>query len=173
MRREGSSRRRRRSTWTEQRWEGRQEWVRGGPASSVRSNSFRSEVQGGESEAEEERFNEREEEEEGFFSNEDDEDRSGDSASDSDDSDSEEDDEDELIDIPKPGHSFATLRNRTSRASLLSLPSPTISRDNALKASRNYGSMRSLCEFVCCLCESSQQNFAKLIPIFIGKTAGI
>ncbi|GAA5957181.1 hypothetical protein JCM3765_005431 [Sporobolomyces pararoseus] len=145
MRRQ-SSRRRRRSTWTEQRWEGRQEWVRGGPASSVRSNSFRSEVQGGETEQieeqeEEEGFDERnEQEEEGFFSNE--EERSEDSFSDS--TDSEEDDEDELIDIPKPGHSLATLRNRTSRASLLSLPSPTVSRDNALKASRNYGSMRSL-----------------------------
>jgi len=68
---------------------------------------------------------------------------SGSDGTDSDDD--EEDDEDDLIDIPKPGHSFATLRNRTSRASLLSLPSPTVSRDNALKASRNYGSMRSLC----------------------------
>ncbi|GAA5914464.1 uncharacterized protein JCM6883_004806 [Sporobolomyces salmoneus] len=128
--------RRRRSTWGEERWDGRQEVVRAG--GSVRSNSFRNDDDEVE-EVEDERFEEEAqgEEEEGFDSDN----LSANSTTDSEEDD-EDDDEDDLIDIPKPGHS--TLRSRTSRASLLSLPTEPISRGNALRASRNYGSMRSL-----------------------------
>ena len=151
-------RRARRSTWSEQTWHGRQERVRAN--SSVRSTTSTLE-DGGRDRAdatETDRLLEFDPDERstrsGSFgaSEDDDGDEDGDEdeevsdSEDGSDDDSEDDDEDDLIDIPKPGH--ATLRSRTSRASLLSLPSTSITRDNSLRASRNYGSMRSLCELL-------------------------
>lgn len=145
----------RRNTWTEETWEGRQEWV-----SSRRSV--------GSDEEEEERLGRDgdrgfEEEEEGRPGQEGqgetesnnsslEEDSISDLSSSTSSSDEEEEDEHELIDIPKPGHTLHgtnMLRNRSSRTSLLSLPlsePSTSGRGNVLKASRGYGSMRSLCK---------------------------
>ncbi|GAA6005780.1 hypothetical protein JCM11491_004007 [Sporobolomyces phaffii] len=147
-----SSRRRRRSTWNEHRWEGRQESVSATTRPGVRSNSLSQEGRGERDEGHRSPGNNEDEAEEGFLSGgDDDEDDDEDAQSagsdsfDLDSSEEESDDDDDLIDIPKPGHSNATLRNRASRASLLSLPAQPVSRENALQASRNYGSMRSLC----------------------------
>lgn len=86
---------------------------------------------------------------------------------------SSEDDEDDLVDIPRPG----TLRHRPSRASLLgsarSPPSPTTGGVDGnrpgLRASRGFGSMRSLGSFLpLCLAffrHSSTDHFTRAAGI--------
>ncbi|GAA5935630.1 uncharacterized protein JCM15063_001759 [Sporobolomyces koalae] len=149
--RRGSSRRRRsrRSTWGEQTWQGRQELVCSNRDSSSgraregenANNDLREEEDPAEAAAYHARARDStraELQDEG----EDDEDVNSDEMTESEStSSSSEEDEDDLIDIPKPGHSHQSLRNRASRASLLSLPLPsdTNVRSDALKASRGYG----------------------------------
>ncbi|GAA5873164.1 hypothetical protein JCM16303_006958 [Sporobolomyces ruberrimus] len=148
----------RRNTWTEETWEGRQEWV-----SSRRSVGSNDEEDDGEQlgrdgdrgfeEEEEGRPGQKGEgETESILSSLEEGSISDLSSSTSSSDEEEEEDENELIDIPKPGHTLHgtnMLRNRSSRTSLLSLPlsePSTSGRGNALKASRGYGSMRSLCK---------------------------
>lgn len=133
---------RRRSTWGEEHWNGREDVVSGARISASFTRSLpegEDDVDGtqglgsidgnGQDLERDEEEDYEEEDESGFVI----------SGSSEDESDSE--DENEIIDIPRPGQ---VLRNRSSRASLLSLPTTT-ARGNSLKASRDYGSMRSLC----------------------------
>ena len=133
----------RRSTWGEEHWNGREDVVSG----ARRSASFTRSLSEGEDDVDGTQRQgsidgngqdlERDEEEEDF----EEEDESGFVISGSSEDESESEDENEIIDIPRPGQ---VLRNRSSRASLLSLPTTT-ARGNSLKASRDYGSTRSLC----------------------------
>ena len=138
---------RRRSTWGEAEWNGREDVVSG---SAGRFGSFTRNSRDGGTDVdgvERARSNdgndqELEREDEDFDGDEGEFVLSGSEEEDE----SESEDENEIIDIPRPGQ---VLRHRNSRASLLSLPTTT-ARGNSLKASRDYGSMRSLCMYLDC-----------------------
>ncbi|PRQ78064.1 hypothetical protein AAT19DRAFT_9132 [Rhodotorula toruloides] len=126
-----AGRMRRSSTWGEQRWEGREESVAAGSEIGESRGSERERLLS----ADEADF----EVEGGEASGEDDSSEFGASS----------EDEDDIIDVPKPG---GELRNRASRASLLSARNvggaaevrARTASGPGLRASRNYGSINSL-----------------------------
>ncbi|BGO90274.1 hypothetical protein NBRC10512_004795 [Rhodotorula toruloides] len=127
-----AGRMRRSSTWGEQRWEGREESVAAGSEAGESRGSERERLLSAEEEDLETAY--------GEASGGDDSSELGASS----------DDEDDIIDVPKRG---GELRNRASRASLLSARNAggnaaevraRVASGPGLRASRNYGSINSL-----------------------------